>query len=398
LHIYLKGHKNIANSAKPSGIPYIIVISIISILFLNAGLAPMQQQQQMLQQAYASAATIPKTSDLKRDIKQDIDQQNTCHRGDDCKQDDGEQQLQGKGNEANGFNDQSKNIQQQQQQQQQQVSTIPTPTPTTSVLTVTKHVVCNFASTIADCPTADLFNITVTTNNGSSISFNGSESGTPLTINPPFSLTYRVTEINAAQGFPINTIPVERGPVAVAFGLNNGFLYVANANSNNVSAIDPATNTVVGVPIAVGSSPFAIVFNPDNGLLYVANRGSNIVSAIDPATNTAVGSPIAVGLSPVDIVFNEDNGFLYVTNEQDGTVSVIDPSTNTVVATIPVGAFPFGIAFNPNNGLLYVANRGSNNVSVIAPLTTTFSEGCNGTIGSAGQAATCTVTNTYGRP
>jgi hypothetical protein len=45
-----------------------------------------------------------------------------------------------------------------------------------------------------------------------------------------------------------------------------------------------------------------------------------------------------------------------------------------------------------------VANEGDNTVSVIAPLTTKLSEGCNGTIDTAGQAATCTITNTYGRP
>ncbi len=78
---------------------------------------------------------------------------------------------------------------------------------------------------------------------------------------------------------------------------------------------------------------------------------------------------------------------------------MIDSTTNTVVGTpIPTGDFPAGIAFNSDNGLLYVANRNGNTVSVIAPLTTTFSEGCNGTIGSAGQTATCTVTNAYGRP
>jgi DNA-binding beta-propeller fold protein YncE len=77
---------------------------------------------------------------------------------------------------------------------------------------------------------------------------------------------------------------------------------------------------------------------------------------------------------------------------------VIDPSTNIVVVTIPVGNAPFFIAFNPDNGFLYVTNGLSDTVSVIAPLTTTFSDGCNGTIASAGQTATCTVTNSYGRP
>jgi hypothetical protein len=93
-------------SAKLAGIPNIIVISIISILVLNVGLAPLQEQQSP--QAYASAA-ISKTSDLWQKIKQHIDQQNTCHRGNDCKQADESQQVQGKDNSEDGFNDQSDN-------------------------------------------------------------------------------------------------------------------------------------------------------------------------------------------------------------------------------------------------------------------------------------------------
>ena len=68
------------------------------------------------------------------------------------------------------------------------------------------------------------------------------------------------------------------------------------------------------------------------------------------------------------------------------------------MTTIPVGSTPIGIAFNPDNGDMYVTSAGSDNVSVIAPLTMTFSEGCNGTIDSVGQTATCTVNNAYGRP
>ena len=58
---------------------------------------------------------------------------------------------------------------------------------------------------------------------------------------------------------------------------------------------------------------------------------------------------------------------------------------------------PIDIALNPNNYDMYVANLFGSTVSVIAPLTTTFSSGCNGAINNAGQTATCTVTNAYGR-
>ena len=118
---------------------------------------------------------------------------------------------------------------------------------------------------------------------------------------------------------------------------------------------------------------------------------------INPATNTVVAT-INVGPQPRDIAFNPNNGLLYVTNQGGSNVSVINPTTNIVVGTIPVGSNPVGIAFNPNNRLWYVVNLAGNTVSVIAPLTTTFSDGCNGTIGGAGQTAICTITNAYGRP
>jgi hypothetical protein len=260
--------RGIVVTVQPGRIPIIIIMSIISILILNTSLIPMHEQH-LQRLAYAAAEAIPKTSDMKRDVMQHNDEQNSCHRGEDCRQADEGQQIEGNENSAAGLNDQSKNI---EQEQNPGISVTPPVTPDVipSTLTVAKDVTCNFTSTTVDCPTADIFSITVSTGNGSSYTFSGSESGTPLTINPPFPVTYLITETSPTKGF--------------------------------------------------------------------------------------------------------------------------------VIAIILVGDFPEGIAFNPDNGNLYVANSGDDTVSVIAPLTTTFSDGCNGTIESAGQSATCTVTNTYGRP
>jgi hypothetical protein len=100
--------------SKTTKIPFIMVISIISILVLNACLAPMRQlpQQMQLRQSYSTGEPITKTSYLNQDIKQHIDEQNTCHRGGDCEQADEGQQVGGNENSAAGLNDQGKNIQQ----------------------------------------------------------------------------------------------------------------------------------------------------------------------------------------------------------------------------------------------------------------------------------------------
>lgn len=141
--------------------------------------------------------SIHKDVNAKSEITdQHLNQDSLCYRSPECKQANEGQQIAGKDNTANGFNDQSKNI----EQQQQQSAISPTspgngttpPTPGPSTLTVSKDVICNFTpSSDVECPTVDEFNITATTSNGSSLTFSGSESGTPLTINPPFPVTYQ---------------------------------------------------------------------------------------------------------------------------------------------------------------------------------------------------------------
>src|SRR5262249_58331827 len=65
-----------------------------------------------------------------------------------------------------------------------------------------------------------------------------------------------------------------------------------------VSVIATASNVVLAV-IPVGNQPFGVAVSPDGSKVYVANENSNTVSVIDTATNTVVGSPIPVGRAPV---------------------------------------------------------------------------------------------------
>jgi YVTN family beta-propeller protein len=335
----------------------VIAISTVSIstLFSNPNLLQEKQQQQQ-QSAYAASLT----SDLKQEIKQGMLQDNRCQRPDGCNTTATTgQQITGSGNSAVGFNDQSVN----RGQPAAAITTAPPPPPQSPIagdnatqsigtLTVNNHVKCNFAF---GCPSADKLSISVPTSNGSSLSFNGSELGTSLRINPPFSVSYQVTENNPQNGLVTDTMPLPAGsaPFGIAFNPNNGNMYTTNFNSDSVSVINPSTNTVIST-IPVGSAPFGIAFNPNNGNMYVTNAGNN-------------------------------------------TVSVINPSTNTFVATIPVGSAPFGIAFNPNNGNMYVTNAGGKTISVIAPLTTTYSDGCRGTIDTGHASAICNITTTYGK-
>src|SRR6266446_4345474 len=149
--------------------------------------------------------------------------------------------------------------------------------------------------------------------------------------------------------------------------------YITNFHGNTVSVIATATNTVVGLPIPVGTLPLGVAVTPDGSTVYVANFGAGTVSVIATATNT-VTATIPVGTIPTGVAVTPDGSKVYVANEVDRNVSVIDTATNTVVGLpIRVGNrySPLGIAVTPDGSKVYVANERSNTVSVIDTATNT---------------------------
>ena len=93
------------------------------------------------------------------------------------------------------------------------------------------------------------------------------------------------------------------------------FAYVANFNSNNVSAytIDAtsgALTVVANSPFAAGTNPASVTVDPSGKFAYVANDGSNNVSAytINAVTGALVqvtGSPFATGGAPFSITVGQ---------------------------------------------------------------------------------------------
>jgi YVTN family beta-propeller protein len=97
--------------------------------------------------------------------------------------------------------------------------------------------------------------------------------------------------IMLAMGLGLMARPAEAQP----------FAYVTNENSNTVSVIDTATNTVVAtipLPAGVTHGPDGVAVAPDGKRAYVANVGTGNISVIDTASNTVVGTPIPVGNEP----------------------------------------------------------------------------------------------------
>ena len=167
--------------------------------------------------------------------------------------------------------------------------------------------------------------------------------------------------------------------LAPVYASAQSFVYVANANSNNVSAysVNPATGVLTaipGSPFTSGSTPISVAVDPTGKFAYVANNGSGNISAytINPASGvlTAIpGSPFAAGLFPLSVTVDPTGKFAYATISLPSSVSAytIDPATGALIAVpgspFAAGAFPFSVTVDPTGKFTYVANELSNNIS-----------------------------------
>ncbi len=171
-----------------------------------------------------------------------------------------------------------------------------------------------------------------------------------------------------------DTITTEGGihPQGIIINPANGYSYVANQLSNNVSilntegqlislvALEPSNFPGYNYPVALTANTNSS--SPNFGKVYVVGSVANTVSIID--LNHQLSATLAVGSRPLAIAFNTVNQNLYVANLAENKVSVIDTVSETLIATLNVGQAPIAIGVNSVNGDVYVVNSGDNSLSV----------------------------------
>ncbi len=142
----------------------------------------------------------------------------------------------------------------------------------------------------------------------------------------------------AVVGEPLATTgrPGDR-PNNTAFTPDGRRAYVVNNGSEatQVTVIDAERFAVVGQieqDPERGLAPHAIAFDPGTGRMFVANKDGATISAIDTATDAVVGY-VAVGEEPHCLSLGPD-GMVYATVKGGGGVSVIDPQTLAVTRQI----------------------------------------------------------------
>jgi YVTN family beta-propeller protein/autotransporter-associated beta strand protein len=149
------------------------------------------------------------------------------------------------------------------------------------------------------------------------------------------------------------------------------YAYVLLPTPGSLVVIDTRTRTIVGAPIAIGTSSYSAIPTPDGRRVYVNGFGNATVKVLDAVTNGFIGLPIPVGNNPYGMGLTPDGSKLYVPNSGSSNMTVIDTATNTVITTVATGVSPGTPGISPNGQRVYVPNFGSNTLSVFDTATNT---------------------------
>ncbi|HVY70392.1 MAG TPA: beta-propeller fold lactonase family protein [Verrucomicrobiae bacterium] len=127
--------------------------------------------------------------------------------------------------------------------------------------------------------------------------------------------------------------PTQDHPNEMLLTKSGDRLYVANANRNTVTIIDPATGRTIETLVAElrpgsppGSTPNSLALTPDGKTLFVANANINTVAVFDvsePGKSRSLGF-IPVGWYPTSVRVTPDGKHLLVANGK-GIISKANP-------------------------------------------------------------------------
>jgi len=155
----------------------------------------------------------------------------------------------------------------------------------------------------------------------------------------------------------ISTINVGTDPGLAAYDSGNGYVYLANTGSHNMSLINALK---LQATVSVGESPEFPTYDSTDGWIYVSDVDYHTIEAL---IGTTVEFLITVGANPQVSAYDSGNGDVYVPNQGSNNVSVV--SGRTVLATVNVGTSPSFATYDSKNGYVYVGNSGASNVSIL---------------------------------
>ncbi|NOY43292.1 MAG: phosphoesterase [Planctomycetes bacterium] len=136
------------------------------------------------------------------------------------------------------------------------------------------------------------------------------------------------------------------------------------ASDGSVSVVDLNAGKEIK-QIKVGLHPSGLAATADGRYVCVANANSDTVSVIDTASDTVVETidtrpdeQLLFGSTPNDLAISADGKMLYVTNATNNCVAVyqFNPPQSHLLGCLPTGWYPAGLVLDESRNAIYVAN------------------------------------------
>jgi len=150
----------------------------------------------------------------------------------------------------------------------------------------------------------------------------------------------RVVVIDTKTDTILKIVPVEGGPVGVAFA-PNGEVWLHEDGDGSVTVVDSKTDEVTTVIKTGGTGAGRMAVSPDGRFAASTHSDSQDVAIIDAAAKT-VRATVKIGKGPGFPAFSPDSTKLYVMESGMGDVVVVDLAAMSVASRFKVGTDPFG--------------------------------------------------------
>jgi len=161
----------------------------------------------------------------------------------------------------------------------------------------------------------------------------------------------------------VRQIPLPKAPSHLWFSPDSRFVYVTLQDSDEIAAIEVATQTVAWKH-KVGRQPAGIVLTPDGRHLLVGIMGQDHVEVVDVQERRTVAK-VRTGRGAHNFRGMGDQRHVLVSNRVDNTVSILDMVEMKVVGQIPVPGGPDCMELSADGKLLWVTARFAKQVAVV---------------------------------
>ena len=162
----------------------------------------------------------------------------------------------------------------------------------------------------------------------------------------------RVMVVDPVAGTVIGEIPDTPGVHGIALAQDLGKGFTSNGRDNSVSVFDLRTLKTTGKVTIDARNPDAIVYDSVSRRVFTGNGGSGNVTAIDAASNAVVGNVALPGRPEFGAA---GNGMVYFNIEDKNEIVAIDTRKNAVVNTWPLGTCdgPSGLSIDAAHHRLF---------------------------------------------